>query len=173
MTYSIEGKGFSLIEMMVTMLIVTIGMLALGSFYIASVNSETMAQERLAAVHLAEQVLEDWQKSGGMPTPDCKIAGANPGALVIGTVKADCVPNDGAPVPFDIVLTVADAKAPIPNGHPSHTTAGGAPEMGDLLTDLANINANVKIRNVKISWEHGGQVKNVSLTHITRKPSGP
>ncbi|PHQ91690.1 MAG: prepilin-type cleavage/methylation domain-containing protein, partial [Sulfurimonas sp.] len=47
----INSKGFSLIEVMVTMLIVSVGMLALGSFYLSAIQSEGRAQERVVATH--------------------------------------------------------------------------------------------------------------------------
>jgi len=166
-------NGFSLIEVMVTMLIVTVGMLALGSFYLASIKSESMSQERLAAVHLAEQIIEDWQNTNTDPTPDCKVGGVAASAIgpnSTNTSVADCVPNDGIPVPFDILLTVANAQAPIPSGHALHSGTTASPEMGNLWSDATDTTTRVKIRSVKVSWTHSGQNKSVTLTHIRRRP---
>jgi len=166
----IKNKGFSLIEMMITMVIASIGMLALGSFYLASIESERVSQERVAAVHFAEQIIEDWQKGNISPTPDCQIAGAAAGQLTIGTTMANCAPNNGIHVPIDILIFERDANAPIANGHLLHSTGAGAPEMGSLLTIPTNgASAHVKIRTVKVSWTVKGRTRDVMLTHITRK----
>jgi type IV pilus modification protein PilV len=166
-------KGFSLIEVLVTLLIVSVGMLALGSFFVTSIRSEGQAQQRLAAVHLAEQIIEDWQKSNATPTPNCKVAGAVPTLTINGAAITDCVPNDGVPVPFDILIEEANAQAPIPNAHKLYPgAAGGAPMMGNLLQDPTNAgSAKVKVRKVKVSWTVNEQKKSVLLTHITRKPT--
>jgi len=170
------SRGFSLIEAMVTMLIVSVGMLALGSFYMSSIRSEGVSQQRLAAVHLAEQIIEEWQHNNDtLPTPNCQVAGVAAGQLVLNTATASCVPNDGVPVPFDILIDETDAEAPIPNGNPRYITdggtAGGPPIMGKLLRDTG---AKVKVRKVKVSWTNAaGQVKHILLTHITRKPITP
>ncbi len=165
-------QGFSLIEMLVTLLIVSVGMLALGSFFISSIRSESASQQRLAAVHLAEQIIEDWQNTNTVPTPDCKVGGVAAGALTLGTPTTSCVPNDGIPVPFDILIEEADAKAPIPNGHLLYTgSSGGPPVMGSLLRDPTNAgSSHVKVRKVTVSWLDKGQTKQVLLTHITKKP---
>ncbi|MDQ7003886.1 MAG: prepilin-type N-terminal cleavage/methylation domain-containing protein [Ghiorsea sp.] len=166
-----KDKGFSLVEVMITLLMVTVGMLALGSFYLASIKSERMAQERVSAVHLAEQILEDWQSTNTLPTPDCKVAGVAAGALVLDTTTASCVLNNGIPAPFDILISESPVKAPIPSGHLRHSTGAGAPEMGNLLQDPTNVgSATVSVRTVQVSWTIDGATRNVMLTHITRKP---
>jgi len=166
-----ENDGFSLIEMMVTMLIVSVGMLALGSFYFSSISAERVAQERVAAVHLAEQIIENWQKDNSNPIPDCQVAGVAAVALVPNApILAGCVPNNGIPVPLDISITELDASAPIPNAHLLHPTGAGAPVMGNLLTVPTNAaSAHVKIRTVKVAWAVQGKARDVMLTHITRR----
>ncbi|MDX8380887.1 MAG: type II secretion system protein [Ghiorsea sp.] len=166
-----ENEGFSLIEMMVTMLIVSVGMLALGSFYFSSMSAERVAQERVASVHLAEQIIENWQKDNINPIPDCQVAGVAAVALVPNApIVTGCVPNNGIPVPFDILITELDASAPIPNTHLLHPTGAGAPVMGNLLIVPTNAaSAHVKIRTVKVAWTVKGKARDVMLTHITRR----
>lgn len=167
----INSKGFSLIEVMVTMLIVSVGMLALGSFYLSAIQSEGRAQERVVATHFAEQILEDWQINNAVPTPDCKVAGVAASVLTPGATKSACIPNTGIPVPFDILIKVSNALAPIPNGHLLHSSGVGAPKMGNMLTVPANpASTKVKVRTVKVSWTVSNVTRDVVLTHITRKP---
>ncbi len=171
-------RGFSLIEGLVTMLIVTVGMLALGSFYLAAIKSESRAQERVAATHFAEQILENWQvmtTTGNFTpavTPDCQIAGVAAGPLAIGVTLQDCIPNAGFPIPFDILIQESNVVAPIPNSHLLHSNPGvGAPEMNNLLTDpTVSGSPRVKVRVVRVSWTESNVVRDVVLTHITRKP---
>ena len=171
----INNRGFSLIEVMVTLVIVSVGMLALGSFYVTSVTTEGASQQRLAAIHMAEKIIEDWQNTNIAPTPDCKVGGVAAGTLALGTATTSCVPNDGIPVFFNILIEETDAKAPIPNGHLLSTAgAGGAPMLGSLLTDPTDNSSNhVKVRKVRVSWTVKGQTRKVLLTHITRKPATP
>jgi len=165
-----NNKGFSLIEVMVAMVIATIGMLALGSFYMASIKSERISQERINAVHLAEQIIEDWQNTNIPPVPECKVGGVAAAALVLGTLLESCVPTDGVSTPFDILIDESDAKAPVPNGHLLHSTGDplDAPEMRSLLTDPTYpLSATVKVRTIKVSWSLYGEALEIMLTHIT------
>lgn len=55
-----EAKGFTLIETLVALLIISISLLALGAFTIAVLSSDNVAVQRSIAVHLAEKKLEQW-----------------------------------------------------------------------------------------------------------------
>ncbi len=168
------NKGFSLIEMMVTLMIVSIGMLALGSFYASGIRAEGSSLRRLAAVHMAEQVLEEWQNTNVRPAPNCKLLTAgNPaaGQLPLGGAGITCIPYSGVSSPFNIVIQEANAQAPIPNGHPLYAgPVGGTPVMGDLYQDKAAPGVNpVQVRKVRVSWQEDGGAKQILLTHITRR----
>jgi len=184
----IKQKGFSLIEVLVTMLITSVGTLALGNFYLTSMESERVSQERVAAVHMAEQIIEVWQNTNINPTPDCEVAGAAAGVLVIGTELSSCVMNNGVSTPFNILINESPVKAPIPNGHQLHSNynlgAGAAndpldsPEFGELLISPAvtltvatePAAPRVMVRTVKVSWPRRGSANNmrsVSISHIT------
>jgi len=135
-----QCTGFTLVEVMVTLAIVSIGMLALGAFYASMVKSEGISQERLAAVHMAEQLIESWQKANIAPTPDCTLLkGAPAPQLVVGSTLFDCRPTTGVPVLFDIAINEVDAKAPLPPEHPNNPNDPNAfladqNVMGALLT---------------------------------------
>lgn len=154
-----SNKGFSLIEMMVAMVIVSVGMLALGSFYLASIQSEGVSQQRLSAVHMAEQILEGWQHTNVI-TLDCLgvaqeiIAVPQPGAVT----RTGCKAAEGTPVSFDIVASQRAAQAPL-------ATPGGV-VMGNLVDNYANV---IPLRSVKVSWVNNGKTRFVLLTHIRQR----
>ena len=165
-------RGFTLIEVLVTLLIVSVGMLALGAFFTTSIHQEGVAQERIAAVHMAEQIIEAWQDGNAVPTPDCTVSGAVP-TLVIGTTTTNCRASNGVPVAFDLTLREAPATAPLPTTHPNNGT--GAVVTGNLLSGVDPYtqqviagSTSVKVRTVTVAWTHGGQSRSVFLSHITR-----
>jgi len=164
--------GFTLIEAMVTLLIVSVGMLALGTFYLSLIGSESDAQKRLAAVHMAEQLIEDWQKNNVLPTPDCTLTTGNPaGQLSIGTSITACQVNMGTKNKFDIILNEVSAKGPVPPNHLNNPNASAPNQtrLAVLLTDPTNAGSlAVKVRSVRVSWDHKGQTKFVVLTSIRR-----
>lgn len=168
--------GFTLIEVMVTLLIVSVGMLALGAFYSSLIGSESDAQKRLAAVHMAEQLIEDWQKNSVLPTPDCTLttgpsAGNAAGQLSTGTSITACQVNMGTKIKFDILLKTVSAKGPVPPNHLNNPNASALnkTKLAVLLTDPADAGSlAVKVRSVRVSWDHKGQTKFVVLTSIRR-----
>ncbi|MBL1353690.1 MAG: type II secretion system protein [Zetaproteobacteria bacterium] len=172
--------GFTLIEILVTLVIVSVGMLALGTFFASSIRTEGIAQERIAAVHMAEQLIESWQNTNTPPTPDCSVAGVQAGILVVGTTLANCRANNGVPVVFSLLLSQTAATAPLPSSHPSYAAGvviAGLPttvKVGTMLQGLdiygtvINGSLAVDVRTASVSWQHSGKSYNVYLTHITR-----
>jgi len=61
------NRGFTLVELLVALVIISVGLLALGAFTIGVLKSDKVAQQRTVAVHLAEQELEKWYQSGVAP----------------------------------------------------------------------------------------------------------
>jgi len=116
-------QGFTLVEILVTLVIVSVGMLALGSFYTSMISQESIAQERITAVHMAEQLMEDWSASNTPPTPTCKVNGATPTLIVNtgtqNTKTPNCVASVGVPIAYTILLREKAAKAPLPVSHPN------------------------------------------------------
>jgi len=165
------SRGFTLVEILITLLIVSVGMLALGSFFASSIKQESLAQERIAAVHMAEQIIEDWQRTNTLPTPDCTVAGVAATALVVGTAINGCVANSGVPVSFSIVINETAATAPLPSAHPNGPAAAGVLLSGINPNAPFNVIAgspSVMVRIVSVSWQQGGNPYNVFLTHIRR-----
>ncbi|MDQ6990528.1 MAG: type II secretion system protein [Mariprofundaceae bacterium] len=178
-------RGFTLVEILVALVIVSVGMLALGSFYTSMISQEGIAQERIIAVHMAEQLIEDWQNTNTPPTPNCIINGVAAGVLPINILPttnpmisiSNCRVNNGISVAFTIILTETPAKAPLPVSHPNNPSLNVTDSTGvgmyPLLT-LSDASGNViagspqvKVRSVKVSWIHS-KIQSVYLTHITR-----
>jgi len=172
-------QGFTLVEILVTLVIVSVGMLALGSFYTSMISQESIAQERISAVHMAEQLIEAWQANNTTPRPDCSVGGVASPALVVGTATQNCVAPiaKGIPISYTILLNETAAQAPLPVTHPNNpsTTVIDSSGVGvySMLT-LTDVNNNViggspqvKVRSVQVSWTHE-VLRTVQLTHITR-----
>lgn len=65
-------RGFTLIELMVTMLIASVAMLAIASLMIQVISSDSVAIQRSVATHIAEQQLENWY-NGTTPTSNTVV----------------------------------------------------------------------------------------------------
>jgi len=171
-------KGFTLIETMVTLVILAVGMLALETLYISVIDSQQVAQERLIAVHLAEQVLEDWQYNAKDYVPNIS------GACVLSTrtskptypLSVPCTPSTLA-VQYTIWSDTSPAQAPLP----TNPNDGRAPllspnpgsfsirDMKQVVTPAGVISAMPMLKVVKVSWKHKGKTQQpVVLTHISR-----
>jgi len=62
-------RGFTLIEAMVAMIIISVSLLALGAFTLTVLATDTTARHRTVATHLAEQELERWFDTNVAPVP--------------------------------------------------------------------------------------------------------
>ena len=179
-----KQRGFTLVEVLVALVVISVGMLALGSFYTSMIQQESVAQERITAVHMAEQLIEDWERDNQIPTPNC-IAAPNtkPVPLVLGTATIACkvAVSTAIPMTYDILIDEKPAKAPLPVTHPSNKSlpkvlnSSAGVDFYTMLT-LADVYGNiiqnsppVMVRSVKVSWVHGTKKPHsVLLTHITR-----
>lgn len=61
-------KGFTLIESIMAMAIISIAMLGLGAFTMSILEQDRLAHDRNQAVQIASQVLEEWTGGTVMPT---------------------------------------------------------------------------------------------------------
>ncbi len=65
-----EGEGgFTLVEALVTLVIISVSLLALGAFTLTVLATDNTARHRTVATHLAEQELERWFKTDTAPAP--------------------------------------------------------------------------------------------------------
>jgi prepilin-type N-terminal cleavage/methylation domain-containing protein len=162
MTSSHEFKsssaGFSLIEIMVALVIVSVAILSLGSFAISIIDNGQQSRERLSAVHLAEQVLEFWQQD----TNDFVPAITSGCVLTTGTsdsVRTICTPASGVSIAYTVDASATQASGPLP----SNLTAF------QLFTS-AGLTLTPMIKLVTVSWQHKGTAHSVYLTHLTVMP---
>ena len=155
----IPGAGFSLIEILIALVIVSVAILSLGSFAISIVDSGQQSRERLSAVHLAEQVLEFWQRDPNDYFPsiasDCVLTTGS--SIPSPSVSATCTPTSGVSIAYTIVASNTQASGPLPsdlNTFQSFTSAGLT------VTPMTKV--------VTVSWLHkGGTTHSVYLTHLS------
>jgi len=149
---------------MVTLIIVSIGLLAVDSFALSAMDGGETSRERLTAVHLAEQVIEDWQHDANDQPQAIACASSSVMPVVGSTVS--CTPSAGVAIPYAIKLAVAPATAPLPPGAPGNSGASIA--FGPLTWQgTATPAKQVNVKVVNVTWTHKGKSHTVYLTHIT------
>lgn len=88
------NKGFSLLEVLITLIVLGMGLISLAMFQGAVIKDSSLAKERSIAVYLAQEKIEDLRNYGALePSPsfiDYTAIGNNQGGLIAGTVA---VPN--------------------------------------------------------------------------------
>jgi len=169
--YSKHIEGFTLIEILVALVIVSVGVLALGSFSISTLGSGQVSRERLTAVHLAEQLLEEWQKTDVLPTLDTNYCASLatwvqstgdtslpcppiPGVII--KSEATCVPLFGAKLSY----TISTTESPV----------CGPPKTGGNAFAIFSAATPPKTKLVKVSWTRRGKTRSVFLSHVSKVP---
>jgi len=138
-----KESGFTLIEVMVAMMIALIGMLALGSLTITSLDSNAVAHERTEAVNLGARIMEEWIASpvDALPTPSCNPVLPTP--LVAG-VHTACKPlKSTVKLNYDVYVTEANTSATMPVGMPAGSlpasrVLGPGLRVTSILVDSTN-----------------------------------
>jgi len=180
MIYSVRdtSSGFTLIEIMVALVIVSVGVLALGSFGISTLTSGQVSRDRLTAVHLAEQVIEEWQSTDTLPTLDtgyCQTATAwasstantvapCPTTDTVTTSTADCTPLTGEKITYSITTSESRVCGPQAAGGTAFAFYGTTSVMGSTIANATPPRTKV----VTISWTQKGVARSVYLTHLSR-----
>jgi len=170
-------KGFTLIETMVTLLILVIGILALESFYISVVDRQQTARERLIAVHLAEEVIEFWQQDANdyLPNIDGSCFLTTRIAATAYPVSVTCTPP-ALPIAYTIWSNTTQAQAPLPTNPNQGGSPLAAPNPGSFsirnmqpVVTAAGTSVTPALKAVRISWLHKGKAETpIVLTHISR-----
>jgi len=160
-------RGFGLVEVMVAMLVSMVALLALGAFTLAMIDQGEIARERIAAVHLAESLLEVWQADANDYVPsvqsDCStsVRQSAPSYPVSASCQSSLVH-----VTFTIQADEQALSAPMP---------GTTPSMG-TLSGVAALTLVPKVKVVKVSWYHkktgnaakdAARLHSVFLLHVT------
>jgi len=153
-------KGFTLIEILVTLVIVSVAVLSLGSFTVSMVGSGQVSQQRLAAVHMAEQALEYWQHDSNDYAPtvsstDCSMSAAASAPAY--PVSVTCTPSSGASSSFTIISDQAQATGPL---------ASNLSAFQNFSKQGYNNTPQTKV--VTVSWTHRGKTHAVYLTHLSQ-----
>jgi len=186
-------QGFTLIEILVTLVIVSVAVLSLGGFTLSMVASGQVSRERLTAVHIAEQVLEFWQhdpadRPPSIATATCELSqrAANPTSY---PVIVNCAPNVGAGNSYKIKMSATPAQAPLPTDpnlnaylnwptkNPNGTNQKilnnpSSPNQGSFgIRPMINYSLtgspSPMVKAVTISWSHKGKTHSVYLTHLS------
>jgi len=160
MSHEHPAAGFTLIEILVTLIIVSVAVLSLGNFTLSMVGSGQVSRQRLAAVHLAEQVLEYWQQSTKDYAPtisgtDCSMSATSSAPAY--PVSVTCRPTVGVSTPFTIVNNQTQATGPLP---------GNLTAFQNFTKQGNNNTPQTKV--ITVSWTHRGKTHSIYLTHLSQ-----
>jgi len=158
-------RGFTLIEIMVSLTIISVAVLSLGGFSIGVIGSGQVDRERLTAVHLAEQVLEFWQNDVNNYAPviavNCTFTTTT--TLPAYPVSTTCTSSSGVSASFTIKVAILTATAPLPSNPNANNSNPGAFSVRDMIGVTPSIPA---IKVATVSWNHKGKVRSVALTGL-------
>jgi len=153
-------SGFTLIEILVALIIVSVAALAIGNFTISIVGNDQVSRERATAVSLAEQILEYWQHDANdyapaIATADCSLTG-NTVAPKYPT-NVTCTASSGAGIAYIITTNQQQATGPLPNNLSS---------FKNFTKQQYTVTPKTKL--VKVSWTHQGKTHTVYLTNLSK-----
>lgn len=152
--------GFTLIEILIALVVISVGALALGSFGITTLSSGQTSRERLTAVHLAEQVLEHWQQDTNDYVPtiasDCTMSTASTAPSYPTSVT--CNPATGVGIAYTIATNQSNATGPL-----SSSLTG----MQNFTQPTGYVNTPMT-KLVTVSWTRRGKSRTVYLTHLSK-----
>jgi prepilin-type N-terminal cleavage/methylation domain-containing protein len=154
----ISSPGFTLIEILISLVISSVIILSLGRFAITIIDNGQLSRERLSAVHLAEQVLEFWQRDTNdyLPTiaSDCTLTTASsaPGYPSNNT----CTPVTGVSIAHTVVASETQASGPLPSNLSSFQSFTSS---GLTVMPMTKV--------VTVTWMHKGTSRSVFLTHLS------
>ncbi|ATX78956.1 prepilin-type N-terminal cleavage/methylation domain-containing protein [Mariprofundus aestuarium] len=155
-----SSAGFTLIEILVAFVVISVGALALGSFGLTTMSSGQTSRERLTAVHLAEQVLEHWQQDANDYAPtiaaDCTMSAAS--AAPSYPTSDTCNPATGVGIAFTIAANTTNATGPL---------ASNLTGMQNFTQPTGYLNTPMT-KLVTVSWTRRGKSRTVYLTHLSK-----
>lgn len=138
-----QQRGFSLVEVLIALVIMSVGMLGIAGLYVQSMQAGRTSMFRHAAVTLASDVA-DRIRANPMAAADYENDGVDRGC-----VGSDC--NQTEMAEHDIFLWQAQADGTLPNG--------------DVDVDFDN-SVNPPLYTITISWDEPGE----NLSYIVAIP---
>lgn len=137
-----QYRGFSMIEMMVALLVLSVGMLGVASLFATSINSGSSAISRMQAVSLANDLADRIRSN---PTAGAAYAAAAANKSCVGGVigSVSCVPADMAA--NDLYVWNQQISTAWPGGNASGTVTVAAVAGTSLLT-----------YTIKVTWSEPG-----------------
>ena len=148
--------GFTLIEVLVALVIVSVAVLSLGSFTISTMSTGQVSRERLSAVHLAEQVLEFWQHDANDNAPVIGVGCALSTGAPNMPISVTCTPTTGIGISYTIQATQVQVSGPMPASLSS---------FQNFTKQGYNNTPQTKL--VTVSWSNKGKSHSIYLTHLS------
>ncbi len=103
---NVHEGGFGLIEVLITLVVLAVGLVALAKFQGTAIESGSLAKARAVAAHLAQQKLDDLRNYEVLITTNAD--GTVIGCGVAGKVRYRCIANDAGGTIASGVVTVAN-----------------------------------------------------------------
>jgi len=159
------ASGFTLIEILVSLTIISVAVLSLGGFSLAVVGNGQVDRERLTAVHLAEQVLEFWQNDANDYAPFVSSTCTLTTVLTVPAypLATVCVPTSGVAASFTVTIATQIATAPLPTNPNANSSNAGAFAVRAMVGGVAS---SPIIKVATVSWSNKGKTRSVSLTGL-------
>jgi len=179
---SAEG-GFSLLEVMIAIVVMTIGLLAVIASFATAIAATSSAQEDLIARHKALDAMESiYTARNSQQLPFASINNiANGGVFLSGATQLLCAGPDGlVGTADDVACTAPDTGAACPGGVECLVLPGADGVLGtadDITQSLSNFTRTIAFSQVQLPASQGGGVNPnliaVAITISYTKPGWP
>lgn len=177
-----EG-GFSLLEVMIAIVVMTIGLLALIASFATAIAATSSSQEDLIARHKALDAMESiYTARNSQQLPFASINNiANGGVFLSGATPLLCAGPDGlVGTADDVACTAPDTGAACPGGVECLVLPGADGVLGtadDITQSLSNFTRTIAFSQVQLPASQGGGVNPnliaVAITISYTKPGWP
>jgi prepilin-type N-terminal cleavage/methylation domain-containing protein len=178
-----QQGGFTLIEVLIAIVVLTVGLLAVMASFATAIAATESAQEDLIARHKALDAMESiYTARNSQQIPFASIQNtANGGIFLSGPQALLCAGPDGlAGTGDDVPCTVPSSGAACPGGVECLILPGPDGVLGtadDVTLSLANFTRTIAFNQVLLSAAQGGGVNNnmiaVTITVAYVKPGWP
>ncbi len=180
--HSAEG-GFTLLEVMIAIMVMTIGLLAVIATFATAISATASAQEDLVARHKALDAMESiYTARNSQQLPFASIQNiANGGVFKSGAQQLLCAGPDGlVGTADDVACTAPDTGAACPGGVECLVLPGRDGVLGtadDVTQSLSNFTRTITFSNVLLPASQGGGTNPnliaVAITVSYEKPGWP